>query len=151
MDPATTRPARSVRPTERGTALVLVPACMLVVLGLATIAVDGAVLHAAQRRLVAICAAAADDAAGMVDARAVQLDGSVRLDPAAATRVAMARLSLARRVGPPAGPTSVRVDAGRGTVEVRSSADVDRLVFRLLPGGARSTSVSCNVRGRLRP
>ena len=151
MDRRTTPPARCVRHRERGTALVMVPACMLVVLGLGTVAVDGAVLHAAQRRLIAICAAAADDAAGMVDARAVQFDGSVRLDPAAARRVALARLAPTRRIGAVAGPTTVAADAGAGTVDVATTVDVGRLVFRLLPGGAGRTTVSCHVRGRLRP
>ena len=147
----TTPAARPVRHRERGTALVMAPVCLLVVLGLGTVAVDGAVVHSAQRRLLAVCAAAADDAAGMVDARAVQHDGSVRLDPAAARRVAVARLGAARRIGPPAGPVQVAADAGRGTVDVAASVDVRRLVFRLLPGGARRASVSCHVRGRLRP
>ena len=151
MDRPTTLPARCARRRERGTALVMVPACMLVVLGLGTVAVDGAVLHAAQRRLLAICAAAADDAAGMVDARAVQLDGTVRLDPAAARRVALARLAPARRIGEQVGPPVVRGDAAAGTVDVATTVDVGRLVFRLLPGGAGQATVSCHARGRLRP
>ena len=151
MDRPTTLPARCARRRERGTALVMVPACMLVVLGLGTVAVDGAVLHAAQRRLLAICAAAADDAAGMVDARAVQLDGTVRLDPAAARRVALARLAPARRIGEQVGPPAVRGDAAAGPVDVATTVDVRQLVFRLLPGGAGRTTVSCRARGRLRP
>ncbi|MFM7063260.1 MAG: hypothetical protein ACKO04_07180 [Actinomycetes bacterium] len=129
----------------------MVPACMLVVLGLGTVAVDGAVVHAAQRRLLMVCAAAADDAAGMVDARAVQRDGSVRLDEAAARRVATARLAATRRIGASAGPTRIVPDARRGTVDVATTVDVAHLVFRLLPGGAGPTTVSCHVRGRLRP
>lgn len=148
--PTTPHERRALRP-ERGTALVMVPACMLVVLGLGTVAVDGAVLHAAQRRLLAVCAAAADDAAGMVDARAVQVDGSVRLDPVAARRVALARLVPARRIGEQVGAPSVVSDAAAGTVDLSATVDVGRLVFRLLPGGAGRTTVSCQVRGRLRP
>ena len=129
----------------------MVPACMLVVLGLGTVAVDGAVVHAAQRRLLAVCAAAADDAAGMVDARAVQADGAVRLDPAAARRVALARLAPARRIGQMVGAPVVASDAAAGTVDVATTVDVGRLVFRLLPGGAGRTTVSCHVRARLRP
>lgn len=151
MDRPTTLLARCARHHERGTALVMVPACMLVVLGLGTIAVDGAVLHAAQRRLLAVCAAAADDAAGMVDARAVQLDGTVALDPVAARRVALARLVPARQIGEPVGRPAVHSDAAAGTVDVAATVDVGRLVFRLLPGGASRATVSCRARGRLRP
>lgn len=151
MDRPTTPPARRALRGERGTALVMVPACMLVVLGLGTVAVDGAVVHAAQRRLLAICAAAADDAAGMVDARAVQVDGSVRLDPVAARGVALARLAPARRIGQQVGTPDVSSNASSGTVDVATTVDVGRLVFRLLPGGAGRTTVSCHVRARLRP
>ena len=149
MDRPTTQPARHAQRREHGTALVMVPACMLVVLGLGTVAVDGAVLHAAQRRLLAICAAAADDAAGMVDAKAVQFDGSVRLDPTAARRVALARLAPARGIGVLTGPTTVTADTS--AVDVATTVDVGRLVFRLLPGGAGRATVSCHARGRLRP
>ena len=128
----------------------MIPACLLIVLGLGAIAVDGAVLHATQRSLIRSCAAAADDAAGMIDGRAVQRDGTIVLDTAAAARVARARLAPHFLPGAPTAPARVDVDGVRGTVDVEVEVAVDNLVFRGFPGATHDATIECHTRGRLR-
>ncbi len=74
------QPARRCRPRRRrragtrerwrgeeGNTLVLVPVAVLILLGLAAMALDGALLYLGQRRLADVAAAAATGAAGELD------------------------------------------------------------------------------------
>jgi hypothetical protein len=119
---------------ERASALVLAPALVLVLIVLGGMAVDLALVRSARRALDDSVAAAADDAAGMLDERRLLVDGTVLIDPAAARRVAEARLGTTRLTGRVA---AVRVDV-RGT-EVRVEADlsVPPVFLRALGGGER--------------
>ena len=66
---------------ERGTALVLVPALALVVVGLATLVLDAAAVAVDQRTLVTDCrSAAAAAAAAAVDLDALHRSGQVVVD-----------------------------------------------------------------------
>jgi Flp pilus assembly protein TadG len=107
------------RTDERGTALVLAPALVIVLIVLGGLAVDLSLLRSARRALDDAVAAAADDAAGMLDERRLLTDGTVTIDPAAARRIAEARLTAGRVPGRLRG---LRVDA-RGP-EVRVDVDV---------------------------
>lgn len=133
---------------ERGTALVMVPALALVLVVLGAIAVDLGVAHAAQRSAVRVATAAADDAAGMIDRRAVQADGVVRIDPVAAERVARARIRTADLLGPVA-EVEVRSDAR--SVEVVLRVRVPHVFLDAVPGGPGSGTVPIRVRARMTP
>ena len=131
---------------ERATALVLVPALALVLIVLGAIAVDLVAAHAAQRSLHRVVSAAADDAAGMVDARSYQRDGVLRIDPTAAERVVRARL---RTADLPGRIETTTVTVGDTTVDVQVRATVPHVFLGALPGAADIESVPIRVRGRL--
>ncbi len=142
--------ARSARAEvgERGTALVMVPALALVLVVLGAVAIDLAVAHAAQRSAVRVATAAADDAAGMIDRRAVQLDGVVRIDPVAADLVARARIRTADLPGPVEG---VEVHSDASSVEVVLRVRVPHVFLDAVPGGPGSGTVPIRVRARMTP
>lgn len=151
MEAGSTRAPRRALASDRASALMLVPACMLVVLCLLGIAVDGAAVHAAQRRLQAVCDSVADDAAGMVDGRLLQTGGVVRLDAGAAVHLAN-RLVPARPLWATSAVTSVvRADDRDGTVDLQVETHVDHLLLGRLPGGLGGTRLRARCRGRLRP
>ncbi|MEM9606129.1 MAG: hypothetical protein AAGA99_01830 [Actinomycetota bacterium] len=67
---------------DRGSAVLLVPAAVLIVLGLAMLTVDGSRALLAQRRAAAAATAVANDLAALgVDRAGFQLDGELRLLP----------------------------------------------------------------------
>ena len=144
---------------ERASALVLIPSLVLVLVVLGGISVDAAVAHAVQRDLYRTLSAAADDAAGMVDQRRLQLDGTVRLDRDAARRVVHAHLGvLADGLGPradgadrPRRLRSVEVEVDDRTVIIRVEAEVPHVVLSGVPGMHDHIRVHLVVTGRLQP
>lgn len=136
------------RSLERGSALVLVPAMTLVLIVLASIAVDLTAVAGVQRSAERVVSAAVDDAAGMIDGRAHQIDGSVRIDRDAAERVLRARLGAARL---PGRITDVRVTVTDSTVDASIRLESPRIFLRAVPGMAdRALSAPIHVRARLR-
>lgn len=71
------------RRDEDGNVLALVPVAIIVLLGLAALAIDGALLYLAERRVTDLAAAAATDAAGYLDDQTFYAEGRVELDPGA--------------------------------------------------------------------
>ena len=72
---------------EAGNTLVLVPVALLLVLGLAALAIDGTLLFLAERQLRGLAASVATDAAGTLDpARFYGPGGEIVLDAVAAQR-----------------------------------------------------------------
>lgn len=133
---------------ERATSLVLVPAMALVLIVLAAIGVDLASVAGAQRGAERVVAAAVDDAAGMIDTRAHQLDGSVRVDHAVAERVVRARLDAAHL---PGRIRDIRVTVTDTTVETSLRIETLHVFLRAVPGMAdRAMSAPIHVRARLR-
>lgn len=119
---------------QRGTTLVLVPTFTLVFLVLAGIAVDLSSLHLAHRRAHTVVAVAADDAAGMLDERALQLEGAITIDEAAAARVARAHILAAELPGRVLEEPSVTFATdGRG-VTVALTLQVEHIFLKPLPG-----------------
>jgi hypothetical protein len=145
--------------SERASALVLVPALVLVLIVLGSLAVDVAVAHAVQRDLSRSLSAAADDAAAMIDQRRLQTDGTVRLDEEAARRVVRAHLGvLVDELGPGADgadhPRDIRscdVVVTESTVTIRVVAEVPRVFLSALPDVADTSTVQVVVTGRLQP
>lgn len=148
--PARTVPSAHTRPArpERATAVVLVPTTALVVMMLAALAVDAAALRAGQARIRAVTESAADDAAGMIDARRVQLDGTVVVDEAAAVRTARAHLL---HDGLPGILRSADIRTAPDRVEVTARVEVRRLLLGTVPGVERTTVVPVRAVARLDP
>jgi hypothetical protein len=139
--------------------LVLVPALVLVLVVLGSLAVDVAVAHAVQRDLYRSLSAAADDGAAMIDQRRLQTDGTVRLDEEAAHRVVRAHLGvLSGGLGPggdlgdhPRGIRSCEVVVTETTVTIRVVAEVPHVFLSALPDVADVSTVHVVVTGRLQP
>ena len=141
-------PSRRRRAAERGSALILVPAMMMVLLALGAIAIDLSVLHGAHRSLHRIASSAADDAAAMLDAEQLQMDGELRIDVPAARQVVEAHLDAARVPGTlTSARTSISEDGGVVTVEL--TAAVDHVLLAAVPGTDPSEAISVVARARL--
>lgn len=148
---STTSPRRPAvadrgRCSEAGTAFVLAPALVLVMVALGAIAVDLSVLHAAQRSVGRVASSAADDAAGMIDQRSLQLRGEVGVDAESAGRLVRDRFDSTTLPGRLVA-LDVVVDGDR--VEVSATVEVDHVFLRALPGHADSETVRVRTAGRL--
>ncbi len=126
---------RPDRNHERASALVLVPAMLLVLMCLGGLAIDLSLLHGAHRSAHRVVSAAADDAAAMIDTEHLQLTGELRIDPAAAQRVALAQVGTMTLPGRQVGPVRVEVDPQGTTVTVSVAVEVAHVMLRALPGG----------------
>lgn len=73
---------------DEGSISLLLPAAVLALLGLATIAVDLAVAQGGQRRLVDLAGTIATDAVGQVDVEGAFASGGFAVDQGAAQRIA---------------------------------------------------------------
>lgn len=127
--------------SDRGSALMLMPAAVLIMLVLAAIAMDLSLVQVARRELVAGAEAAANDAVtyGLDETRYRRGDG-YQLDPSRA-RQAVALALVARGLAddltqPP------RVVATATAVEVSLAMRVDFVFARALPGVAHHTTVA---------
>lgn len=138
------------RRDDRGSAVLLVPALVLIGIVLSAIAVDSAIALQAERDLSALVAAAANDAAGaaLADA-AFYEEGRIRIDPAAARRAAAA--AVAARTPHPVDGLDVRVEVGATTVRVTATGTVDRLFAAAIPGAGRPARVDAEATARLLP
>ena len=120
--------------------LLLIPAAVLVLVMLASIAVDSAVVFLGQRELADAAAAAARDAATAVSASRFYAGGVVAVDPDQADSVARAAIAAHDIRGVVLSePVTVSV-AGR-QVCVSLTGRVDRVVARSIPGIPRRVSV----------
>lgn len=129
----TARVSERLHGTERATALVLVPAITLVFLALGSIAVDLSALHGAQRAVHRVVSASADDAAGMIDTREVQLTGDVRIDETAARRVVEAHLATSPLPGDLV-RFEVEFAPDRRSLTVEAVVRVEHIMLRAVPG-----------------
>lgn len=134
------------RPSEQGTTLLLFPAAVLVLMLLATIAVDMSSLHLARRELYRSASQAADDAAAMIDRAAAHRTGEARIDHAAAERVVRFELAAARLPGRLVGTPTVTVDDATGTVEVTATVTVDPVFGRVVGRGPQLVTVHTSGR-----
>jgi uncharacterized membrane protein len=131
---------RRHRPTETGSALILVPAAVLVLVVLAAIAVDSAAVFLGQRQLAEAAATAATDAAGAISEPTFYQTGTITLDPSEAQHLAAASIAAQDlHAVKLAGPIQVTV-AGR-QVCVTLTGEVPVIFGRALPGVPRDTTV----------
>lgn len=128
---------------ERGSVLMLFPAAVLVVIVLGSIAVDFSVVLLAERELAAAAAAAANDAAAAaLDEDHFRTTGEVRLDAAAAERIAAA--AIERRAAP-FDLTDVRVVVEPDRVAIHLTAAVDYVLAPAIPGVPRGTEAAASA------
>jgi Flp pilus assembly protein TadG len=135
--------AARARRGERGSVMMLVPAAVLVLLVLGSIAVDSAVVLLAQRDLSNRTAAAANDIAGFAvdEAAFYRGTGDITLDQQRAGAFTDLAFSPDRR---PAGVDAWQASAatdGR-TVVVTATATVRYIFAPAIPGVARTATVT---------
>lgn len=140
---------RSARVRERASALVLVPTMLLVLMCLGGLAIDLSLLHGAHRSAHRVVSAAADDAAAMIDTEQLQLTGELRIDPAAAQRVALAQVGTMTLPGRQLGAVRVEVDPDGTTVSVSVAVEVDHVMLRALPGAPDEQRLDVIAHARL--
>lgn len=128
---------------EQGSVLLLFPAAVLIVIVLASLAVDRAVVFQAQRDLVATAEAAANDAASVgLDPDALR-EGGMAYDPA---RIDRAVRAAAVRADGDVAATWIR----RGDViEVRLVRTVAYVFARGIPGGRDGVELIATATARL--
>ena len=133
---------------DRGSVLFLVPAAFLVVLILASIAVDMSVVQLRQRQAFDFAAGAANDAAG-AGGEAARNDGgpqALAIDPVAARRLVGRELAASELAPLVVGEPSVRVAGDQIEVSLRVRA---RFIFaRAIPGAAGGMTVTGRATAR---
>ncbi len=129
---------------ERGSVLMLMPAAVLIVIILASLAVDRAIIFGAQRDLVGTAQVAANDAAGIgVDPEVLHRDGKVDYD--------LARIDEAvRRATSTADGASVRWHIQGNQITVAIEREVDLIFARGVPGASRRTRITATASAVLR-
>jgi hypothetical protein len=129
---------------DRGSALMLMPAGLLIVLVLASIAVDMSLVHLRKRQAFELAAAAANDAvtAG-VDQRRLRTAHDYVLDPER-TRAVVEDVVAASELAPQlAGPPVVTVTAAGVRVELVLEADY--IFADVVPGAPDGTEVTASA------
>jgi hypothetical protein len=129
---------------DRGSALMLMPAGLLIVLVLASIAVDMSVVHLRKRQAFELAAAAANDAVtAAVDQGRLRTTHEYVLDPERA-RAVVADVVAASEVAPElARPPVVTVTAAGVRVELALEADY--IFADVVPGAPDGTEVTASA------
>ena len=143
-----------LRRCERGSALLLMPAGVLVVMILGALAVDSAVLFLGERELADLTAAAANDAAtAALDAQSFYDCGDLQLDQSRAQEVVSAVVAARSSDAVDVSGVSVAVSQAGGRPEVTVSAQgTVHLVFTpAIPGAARTRGVDARSTAAAQP
>jgi hypothetical protein len=129
---------------DRGSALMLMPAGLLIVLVLASIAVDMSVVHLRKRQAFELAAAAANDAATAgVDQGRLRTTHDYVLDPERA-RAVVADVVAASELAPElARPPVVTVTAAGVRVDLALQADY--IFADVVPGAPDGTEVTASA------
>lgn len=136
----------SRRRGDRGTVLLLVPAGFLILIVLAAITFDFALLHLRQRELVDLAEAAANDAAAAaIDQGALRERAEVVLDDALVRSVVGRSLTAHTGNLTLVGAPIVRLRSGATVVEVTVQARVDYVFARAVPGGPQSATLEATA------
>jgi hypothetical protein len=134
----------AARQRDRGSALMLMPAGLLIVLVLASIAVDMSLVHLRKRQAFELAAAAANDAATAgVDQGRLRTTHDYVLDPER-TRAVVADVVAASELAPElAKPPVVTVTAAGVRVELALEADY--IFADVVPGAPDGTEVTASA------
>ena len=135
--------------SERGTALLLFPAAVMVLMVLAAIAVDLTSIHLARRELYRTASQAADDAAAMIDHHSLRAGDLRTIDLGAATRLVRSELAAAKLPGAVVDGPRVRLGPRPGTVEVTLTISVEHFFAKAIPGAGESERITVDVVGEL--
>lgn len=128
---------------DRGSILFLLPACIVIVLILASIAVDMSLVQLRQRQAAAVAAAAADDAA-TAGTDVVELrQGNYVLDRKAVAAVVDRTIAHSDVASHLAGPPELDVEGD--AVRVTLSVTADYLFSGVIPGGSDSAVVTATA------
>lgn len=126
---------------------MLMPAAVLIVLLMAAITVDRALVFADQRDLVMVAQAAADDAAAVgVDIAALREGASPRFDPGRIEREVTRVVALHEE---PGHPVAIEWRLENDTIVVELARSVPQPFTAIVPGAGRSATVSARARARL--
>jgi hypothetical protein len=126
---------------DRGSVLMLVPAGLLIVLVLASIAVDMTLVHLRQRQAVDLAAAAANDAATAAADPASVRAGDFRVDLGSAEQVVGRIVGASELADDIVGTPVVRPTDGGG-VEVEISLYADYIFAGVVPGSPDGMTVT---------
>jgi uncharacterized membrane protein len=130
----------------RGSVLMLMPAAVLVVVVLGSIAVDFAIVFLGEREAASLAAAAANDAATAVAEQEFREEGTFRLDEDRARRVAEATLDASSSVIDDLDyEVEVGTVAGEPAVTVTVSGTVAYVFAPALPGAPDRAPVEASA------
>lgn len=136
----TSRP-RATRPSpDAGSALVLIPACTLILVVLAALATDLALVQLRRREALSVAASAANDAASLGTSEADLRQGLQTIDPGRATTAVNQHIATSDLSGSLARPPRVLVDGN--TVDVVLAVEVEQMFSPAIPGSDPITVVT---------
>jgi hypothetical protein len=136
--------SRPARQRDRGSALMLMPAGLLIVLVLASIAVDMSLVHLRKRQAFELAAAAANDAATAgVDQGRLRTTHDYVLDPERARAVVEDAVAASELAPQLARPPVVTVTATGVRVELALEADY--IFADVVPGAPDGTEVTASA------
>jgi hypothetical protein len=131
------------RRVDRASVLLLVPAALLIVLVMASIAVDMSLVHLRRRQAYDLAAGAANDAVTAAADEGSLRAGGYRVDPDRAQQV-VERIVAASDLAPDvAAPPTVRVTGDSVAVEVSLYADY--IFAGVIPGTPDGTTVTASA------
>jgi hypothetical protein len=128
---------------ERGSVLMLVPAGVLIVFVLASIAVDMSLVHLRKRQAFDLASAAANDAATAGADQAALRSGSYVIEPGSARAVVDDVVGASELAPLLAAPPSVTVTAEGVSVEITLEADY--IFAGVVPGAPDGTVVAASA------
>lgn len=134
-------------PRDRGSALMLMPAAVLIVLVLAAITVDLSLVHLGRREASASAEAAANDAVTFgLDEAAYRRGEGYHLDPDRVHTAVERSLSIPSAARRFVGPPHITIEGIRVTITI--TIDIDYVFAKVVPGAPRSTTVVANGSAR---
>lgn len=128
---------------ERGSVLMLVPAGVLIVFVLGSIAVDMSLVHLRKRQAFDLASAAANDAATAGADQAALRSGSYVIEPGSARAVVDDVVGASELAPHLAAPPSVTVTAEGVSVEITLEADY--IFAGVVPGAPDGTVVAASA------
>lgn len=128
----TSQPSAVPRPSDVGSALALIPACTFVLIVLAALAADLALVQLRRREALSVAAAAVNDAASLGTSEAALRQGLHAIDPSRATEVVNRHIAASAVAGSLARPPRILVDDT--AVEVTLEVRVEHLFSPAIPG-----------------